>query len=249
MMARCYNPNDKDYSCVGAKGIKVQESWHDFEAFKKDMGERPEDSYLKRLDPRKDFTQDNIEWSLKVHSRQNELYNIWRGIKSRCGYGAGTHFKKTYRDKEIEMHPAWLDFKVFEKDVGPRPSENHSIDRIDNNRGYTPDNVRWATPSEQSSNTASNVWLEYRGVRKTIAQWAEDLGMAHSVFSKRVEKIFDPVEPRKQKVQQLTMEGSVLGEFENVKEASQKTGVGRAALQQCLCGGNQSSGGFRWKYV
>ena len=63
-------------------------------------------------------------------------------------------------------------FLLFLRDVGPRPSVDHSIDRIDVNGGYEPQNVGWATVEQQSNNMRTNVFLEYDDRRMTIAQWA-----------------------------------------------------------------------------
>ena len=79
-------------------------------------------------------------------------YRTWRAILSRCKSKAPTA-KPYYLDKGIKMCEAWAkDFNLFLKDVGFSPSEKHSLDRIDNAKGYEPGNVRWATASEQVRN-------------------------------------------------------------------------------------------------
>ena len=81
------------------------------------------------------------------------LYFIWLGILHRCS--SETYKNKSYYSgRGIGVCSRWQDdFYYFKQDIGERPSELHSIDRIENNKGYCPHNVKWATKLEQSHNT------------------------------------------------------------------------------------------------
>lgn len=71
------------------------------------------------------------------------------------------------------MFDGWIeDPAAFVKDVGHPPSANHTLDRIDNEKGYFPDNVRWATPTEQANNKRNNRTVVFRGKRYTLAELA-----------------------------------------------------------------------------
>ena len=80
-------------------------------------------------------------------------YSIWGGIKKRC-LNPNYPEHRYYADRGITLCDEWVDdFSAFYRHIGPRPSPEHSVDRIDNDRGYEPGNVRWATKHEQNMNT------------------------------------------------------------------------------------------------
>jgi len=97
--------------------------------------------------------------------RARPEYAIWQGMVQRCTnprrrcYGS-------YGGRGITVCDRWRDsFESFLADIGPRPSMAHSLDRIDNAKGYEPGNVRWATRSEQMRNMRSNHWFDLAGRR------------------------------------------------------------------------------------
>lgn len=81
-------------------------------------------------------------------------YTAWKEMKRRCTSNPESRYFKDYVGRGIDVCPQWRDdFVRFLADVGRRPSSRHSLDRINNDRGYEPGNVRWATKSEQNRNT------------------------------------------------------------------------------------------------
>lgn len=86
------------------------------------------------------------------------LYHIWAGMVRRCNFPS-SHCWDNYGGRGIEVCQLWMagdgkitGFECFVRDVGPRPSDLHSIDRINNDGNYEPGNVRWATSKEQNNN-------------------------------------------------------------------------------------------------
>jgi len=114
MLARCTNPNDKNYARYGGRGIKVL--WKSFEGFKKDMYR----TYLMHR---------------KIHGERNT-----------------------------------------------------TIDRIDNDKSYSKENCKWATPKEQSRNTQRNRIIEYQGKRRCVSEWVEITGLTHRMIYHRLNR-------------------------------------------------------------
>jgi hypothetical protein len=72
--------------------------------------------------------------------------------------------------------------------MGERPGKEYSIDRIDNEKGYSPDNCKWATRKEQHRNTRRNVWIEFNGQRKVASDWAAEYGISATTLKYRIFK-------------------------------------------------------------
>lgn len=98
--------------------------------------------------------------------RKSPEYRCWSHIKSRC-YNPKVKRYENHGGRGIKVCERWLNsFENFYKDMGNRPSKGHSIDRIDNDGNYCPENCRWATRSEQASNRRVQGTIPYYGVSK-----------------------------------------------------------------------------------
>lgn len=120
-------------------------------------------------------------------------YFAWFKMKTRC-YKPTDNRYKTYGARGIKVCDRWRrDFAAFFADMGPRPSANHSIDRIDNDRDYGPDNCRWATDGEQANNTTKNRLITVSGKTMTVAFAAAHYDVAYaSLYAAVIEDGKDP---------------------------------------------------------
>jgi hypothetical protein len=133
---------------------------------------------------------------LKTHGRSKTAeHQIWSQMKARCLNQRSANWP-SYGGRGITICDEWRNsFEQFMSDMGPRPSKRHSVDRIDNGRGYSPDNCRWATLTQQARNTRSNRMIEYGGCSRPLAEWAELLPICieASALSHRLDKLKWPV--------------------------------------------------------
>src|SRR6185312_16611652 len=89
-------------------------------------------------------------------------YRTWIAMKMRCNSPTASNYAR-YGALGIRVCEQWLnDFEAFYRDVGSRPSAEHSIDRIDAKGNYEPGNCRWATRDEQRNNRRNTVYVIYR---------------------------------------------------------------------------------------
>lgn len=116
------------------------------------------------------------------------LYRTWKRMRMRCN-NPNFHQSKDYGDRGIKVCEEWSDYLNFKKwALCNGYSEKLSIDRIDNNGDYSPQNCRWATSEQQSNNQRSNVLLTYKGETKTAAQWAKEIGITKSSMYHRLHR-------------------------------------------------------------
>lgn len=98
-------------------------------------------------------------------------YHAWSSMKKRCNLLSDKGYKR-YGGRGIKVCDRWMEsFENFYEDMGNRPSMRHSLDRINNNKGYSKENCRWATATEQANNRRSTVMIEGYGVTQSISMW------------------------------------------------------------------------------
>lgn len=122
---------------------------------------------------------------------QSREYKAWAGMIRRCTTPKPSD-RAYYAGRGITVCDRWRDsFVAFYEDMGPKPSPGHSLDRIDNERGYEPGNCRWATRTEQMRNTRGNRRITFQGETLTVVEWEERLGVSRGSVSRRLKTMSD----------------------------------------------------------
>lgn len=122
------------------------------------------------------------------------LYNTWVGMIGRCHDKDNKDYLR-YGARGISVCEIWRNdfnsFKHWAANSSRKP--NTTLDRVDNEKGYSPENCRWATPKEQANNRRNNVYVTIGGITKTITQWCDLCGIPINQIRKRLQKGMDPV--------------------------------------------------------
>lgn len=119
--------------------------------------------------------------------KRTRLYRIWAGMKDRCCNPKSKYWDR-YGERGISVCDEWRNsFESFQSwAMSNGYKENLTIDRIDNSKGYSPDNCRWATYKEQENNRSNNRLLEHSGEVHTISEWGEITGIGQRLISQRL---------------------------------------------------------------
>lgn len=118
---------------------------------------------------------------------RHPMYRTWAGMLSRCRNPNDMWYHR-YGGRGIKVCERWHDFANFYADVGDRP-EGHTLDRIDNNGGYTPENVRWATHVQQAkTKTQTDRYIAALGKTRTVTEWARKIGVDPGVIHMRLHR-------------------------------------------------------------
>lgn len=130
----------------------------------------------------------NLELRTTHGQRHTRLYNIWCSVRRRCSTPSASCYKY-YGARGIEVCEEWNDFIVFmDWALSNGYADNLTIDRIDPNGNYCPENCRWITLKEQQSNKRNNHYIEFNGERKTLQEWADTIGITHATLLERIKR-------------------------------------------------------------
>lgn len=134
----------------------------------------------------------NIKHKPKHGMIKTRIYRIWNGMKNRTN--ENSRFKETqyknYSGRNIKICEDWKNNFVsfYNWAISNGYQDNLTIDRIDVDGDYEPNNCRWVTMKEQQNNKRNNTILEYNGLKLTISQWEEKLNFPHKLITNRLRR-------------------------------------------------------------
>ena len=135
-----------------------------------------------------------VEANTKHNGRYSRLYVVWCNMKGRC-YNPNDNRYINYGARGISVCKEWKDdfgaFKEWSEKNGYRPDAKRgecTLDRIDNNKNYSPSNCRWVNYQTQANNKTSNIFLTYKGETKTLAEWSRKIGINADTLGSRIKK-------------------------------------------------------------
>lgn len=134
------------------------------------------------------FHEKLVQRNTKHGFPKDRLYIIWKTMRQRCNNANKDHFDR-YGGRGITYCKEWEEYPAFRSwalQNGYHP--DLSLDRIDNDGMYCPDNCRWVTQKKQMNNTSKSVFLEVDGITHTIAEWSEITGVKYDVIYRRYKK-------------------------------------------------------------
>lgn len=144
---------------------------------------------------------------IKHGLEKTRVYSAWREMMRRC-YNTKSNTYERYGNRGITVCDEWHDINNFLKDMG-QPQKGQSIDRIDNDKGYSKENCRWATSREQARNRRSNRLIEYKGKIKPLIEWAEIYQIDYQLLWQRITKLkWDIEKALNQPVRKMKKPGS-----------------------------------------
>lgn len=133
-----------------------------------------------------DFANRKWRHGERLKSGATSEYSTWSSMLSRCN-NKNHRAYASYGGRGITVCEDWAQsYPSFLRDMGRKPSPSHSLERIDNSRGYEPGNCRWATMREQSNNRRSSQFLSAFGRSQTKAMWAREFGLSPEMLHNRL---------------------------------------------------------------
>lgn len=174
-----------------------------------------------------------------IGGRSTPEFRAWMSMLDRC-QRESHHSYHRYGGRGIKVCAEWAEsFQAFFDHIGPRPSSGHSLDRKDNDRGYEPGNVRWATRLEQASNQSTLRLLTYKGRTLSLSEWAREVGIGKERLHERLKRgwpLEDALNPARRPVKSKVSREAVLAIREALaggmypREAAEKWGLGKTTV-------------------
>ena len=139
-------------------------------------------------EPYRDIETRNT-WFVKHGMSGTKIYKTWHNMRSRCNNPKASKYY-LYGGKGIQVCKEWEENfgSFYEWSLENGYEEGLTIDRIDGNKDYCPENCRWVTYKVQANNTTQNHYLEFNGEKHNLAEWAEIVGLSKKCLSERIRR-------------------------------------------------------------
>lgn len=143
-----------------------------------------------RTDKFSQRTKCSCENQKRSHVSNRGAYKSWQKMRDRCGKDKTYHARARYVGRGITVCERWQSFDNFFADMGPRPA-GASLDRIDNDKGYSKENCRWADRRTQTLNSTHARFIEFRGRKMCLKDWARESGVNYITLWERLDSGWD----------------------------------------------------------
>lgn len=191
-----------------------------------------------------------------THGMTNtRLYHIWHTMKSRCLNKNDNNYKN-YGHRGIKICDEWMKFEQFSKwALSNGYSDKLTIDRINVNGNYCPDNCRWVDVVVQNNNKNTNIVVEYKGEKFTISELSRISNIPYATLKYRianwnnVEMAVESPYRKDKQIIQYTLDEVFVKKWDNIITASDELKIDRSGIANCCKGKQKTSGGYIWKYV
>lgn len=196
---------------------------------------------------------------LKHGMSYTKIYRTYQGMLWRCKTDI-PKFSKYYKDKGIDVCDEWRgengfeNFNAWAEKNGYK--EGLTLDRVDGNLGYSPENCRWADWTTQDNNKSNNRRVEYSGETHTIAEWSRIVGLKKTTLKERLNRgwsvkdaLFAPVlDTKVKKVYQYDKEGNLIKEWDRAVDVAKFYGVHLQSVYNVISGKKRHLKGFVFKH-
>lgn len=130
----------------------------------------------------------------KQTKKRDRIYEIWRGMVRRTTDPSSKNYNHYHNELHVTVCDEWMDFETFKEWAlthGYR--DNLTIDRVNNHKGYRPNNCRWISRKAQAQNRSTCIRVNINGTTKTLSEWAKHYGIRKDRITRRIQAGWDPV--------------------------------------------------------
>ena len=164
--------------------IQLPEAWSTFKGFFSEVGCKPT-----KQDKFKYIDKNTWGWFTPLPKQNKEYpeYSNWKNMRARCSAPCLAEIRN-YQRKGITVSKEWDSFQQFYLDMGPKPTSKHSIERLDNSKGYNKSNCIWADDVTQARNTSKVKTFTANGITGCVPELAEHFNINSNAIHKNMQR-------------------------------------------------------------